>query len=131
MPYVDGYVIPLPKRSVAAYRRMAQKAGKVWKEYGALEVRECVADQLTVDDGFGHKVSPFPRITKLKRGETIVFSWILFRSRAHRDHVNARVLRDPRIAATMTDTAKMPFDVKRMAYGGFKTIVDLLAKDRA
>ena len=123
MVYVDGFVIPMPKKSVEAYRRMARAAGKVWLEHGALEYRECIADQLEVDDPSGKKVSPFPRMTKLKPGETVAFSWIVYRSRAHRDRVNAKVMKDPRIASSMQST--MPFDVKRMAYGGFKTIVDL------
>lgn len=124
MAYVDGFVIPVPKKNVQAYRRMAAKAGKVWKEHGALEFRECVGDDLAPDMG-GMKVPPaFPRMTKLKRGETVFFSWIVFKSRAHRDRVNAKVIKDPRIA-DMMDPKDMPFDVKRMAYGGFKTLVDL------
>lgn len=123
MVYVDGFVIPLPKKNVEAYRRMARAAGKVWPEHGALEFRECVADQLEVKDPSGKKVSPFPHMTKLKPGETVVFSWIVYKSRADRDRVNAKVMKDTRIASSMQGT--MPFDVKRMAYGGFKTIVDL------
>ena len=95
------------------------KAGKVWREHGALEYRECVGDDLQTKYGV-----PFPRLLKLKRGETVVFSWIVFKSRAHRDRVNAKVMKDPRLA-TMMDPKAMPFDVKRMVYGGFKTIVDL------
>ena len=118
MPYVDGFVLPVAKKDVAAYRRMALKAGKVWKEYGALEFRECVGDDLSAKTGVS-----FPRRMKLKRGETVFFSWIVFKSRAHRDRVNAKVLKDPRIANT--DMTAMPMDPKRMAYGGFKVVVDL------
>ena len=114
--YVDGFVLVVPKRNIDAYRRMAQMAGKVWREHGALEFRECVGDDLAVKMGV-----PFPRIMKKKPSETVVFSWITFKSRMHRDLVNAKVMKDPR--ANM-DFKSMPFDVKRMAYGGFKVIVD-------
>jgi uncharacterized protein YbaA (DUF1428 family) len=117
--YVDGFVLPVPKKSVSAYRRMAQKAGKVWREHGAVEFRECVGDDLTVKMGMS-----FPRQMKLKRGETVFFSFIVFKSKAHRDRVNAKVMKDPRLAAMM-DTKAMPFDVKRMVYGGFKILVDV------
>jgi uncharacterized protein YbaA (DUF1428 family) len=117
--YVDGYVLPVPKKNVQAYRRMAQRAGKIFREHGALEFRECAGDDLNVKWGV-----PFPRIVKLKRGETVFFSWIVFRSRADRDRVNARVMKDPRLAKMM-DPKSMPFDSKRMAYGGFKALVDL------
>jgi uncharacterized protein YbaA (DUF1428 family) len=120
MAYVDGFLLPLPKRSVQAYRRIAQKAGKVWREHGALEYRECVGDDLNVKG-----MVPFPRRLKLKPGETAVFSWIVYKSRAHRDRVNAKVMKDPRLAKMMEDPKSMPFDVKRMAYGGFKVLVDL------
>jgi uncharacterized protein YbaA (DUF1428 family) len=120
MAYVDGFLLPVPKRSVEAYRRIAQKAGKVWREHGALEYRECVGDDLKVKG-----MTPFPRKVKLKRGETVVFSWIVYKSRAHRDRVNAKVMKDPRLAKMMKDPNAMPFDVKRMAYGGFKVLVDL------
>jgi len=116
--YVDGFVIPVPKRKLAAYRRMAQTAGKVWRDHGALDYRECVGDDLNVK-----MCLPFPRGIRSKPGETVVFSWILFKSRAHRDRVNAKVLKDPRLAKMMAADA-MPFDVKRMLYGGFKTIVE-------
>jgi uncharacterized protein YbaA (DUF1428 family) len=119
MQYVDGYVLPLPKKSLEAYRRMAQKAGKVWMDHGALAVRECVADD--VKPG---KYTSFPQSVKLKSNETVVFSWIVFRSRAHRDRVNAKVMKDPRLA-DMMDPKAMPFDGKRMIYGGFTTLVDL------
>jgi uncharacterized protein YbaA (DUF1428 family) len=116
MPYVDGFVIPMPKKNVEAYRQIARKAATVWKEFGALEYRECVGDDLTAKGQFN-------RMTKVKPGETVVFSWIVYKSRAHRDRVNAKVMKDPRIVKMM-DAKAMPFDMKRMAYGGFKVIVD-------
>ena len=118
MRYVDGYVLPVPKKNLPAYRRMAQKGGRIWREHGALEFRECAGDDLNPKWGV-----PFPRMIKLRRGETVVFSWIVFKSRAHRDRVNAKVMKDPRLASMM-DAKSMPFDVKRMAYGGFKVLVD-------
>jgi len=118
MRYVDGFVLPVPKKNLQAYRRLAQKAGKIWREHGALEFRECVGEDLDVKIG-----APFPRRVKLKPGETVVFSWIGFKSRAHRDRVNAKVMKDPRLAK-MCDPKNMPFDVKRMTYGGFKILVD-------
>jgi len=118
MAYVDGFVLPVPKKNLRAYRSMAAKAGKIWREHGALEYRECVGDDLKVKFGL-----PFPRLVKPKAAETIVFSWIVYKSRAHRDAVNAKVMKDPRLAAMM-DSKAMPFDVKRMAYGGFKILVD-------
>jgi len=118
MSYVDGFVVPVPKKKIAAYRSMAQKAGKVWREHGALEFRECVADDVKVG-----KWTSFPRSVKLKRGETVVFSYIVYRSRKDRDRVMAKVMKDKRLAAMMNPKA-MPFDPKRMIYGGFKTMVD-------
>jgi uncharacterized protein YbaA (DUF1428 family) len=118
MRYVDGYVLPVPKKNVAAYRRMAQKAGKVWRDHGALEFIECVADD--VKPG---KHTSFPQSVKLKPGEMVVFSWIVFKSRVHRDRVNAKVMKDPRLAKMM-DPKAMPFDGKRMIWGGFKVLVD-------
>jgi uncharacterized protein YbaA (DUF1428 family) len=117
--YVDGFVVPVPRRNVAAYRALARKAGKIWREHGALEVRECVAD--VVDAG---KVTSFPRSVKLKPNETVVFSWIVFKSRAQRDRVNAKVMKDPRLTDIM-DSKTMPFDPKRMFFGGFDVIVDV------
>jgi uncharacterized protein YbaA (DUF1428 family) len=117
--YVDGFVLPVPKRKVDAYRRIARKAGKIWLEHGALEFRECVADDVKVGE-----VTSFPQSVQLKRGETVVFSWIVFKSRAHRDRVNAKVMEDPRLAESM-DAKNMPFDAKRMVYGGFNVLVDL------
>jgi uncharacterized protein YbaA (DUF1428 family) len=119
MAYVDGFVVPVPKRKVDAYRRMARKAGKIWREHGALEYRECVADDVKVG-----KVTSFPQSVKLKRDETVVFSWIVYRSRAHRDRVNAKVMSDPRLTGMM-DPTDMPLDAKRMFFGGFKVIVDV------
>jgi len=119
MRYADGFVLPVPKKNLEAYRRIAQKAGKVWREHGALEYRECAGDDLNVKFGV-----PFTRMIKLKPGETVVFSWIVYKSRAHRDQVNAKVMKDPRLAK-MVDPKAMPFDVKRMVYGGFKVLVDL------
>lgn len=118
MRYVDGYVLPVTKKKLATYRRMAQKTGTIWREHGALEYRECAGDDLDVKFGV-----PFPRLAKAKPGETVVFSWIVFRSQAHRDRVNAKVMKDPRITG-MCDHKSMPFDVKRMAWGGFKVLVD-------
>jgi uncharacterized protein YbaA (DUF1428 family) len=116
--YVDGFVIPVPKRNVAAYRRMAQAAGKVWIEYGALEFRECVGDDLKIKG-----VLPFARAARTKANETVFFSWIVYKSRAHRDRVNEKIMKDPRLT-TMMEGKKMPFDAKRMVYGGFKVLVD-------
>ena len=116
---VDGYVVPVPKRNMAAYRRMAQKAGKVWRDHGALEYVECVADD--VKPG---KHTSFPQSVKLKRGETVVFAYIVYKSRAHRDQVNAKVMKDPRLA-NMMDPKALPFDGKRMFWGGFKKLVEL------
>ena len=119
MKYVDGFVVPVPKKNIKAYARMAALGGKVWMDHGALEYRECVVEELDVPCGM-----PFNKAIKLKPGETVIFAWIVYKSRAHRDQVNAKVMKDPRLAASM-DGKKMPFDVKRMAYGGFKTLVDL------
>ena len=117
--YVDGFVLPLPKRNLDAYRRIARNAGKIWREHGALEYRECIADDVQMGE-----VTSFPRSVQLKRGETVVFSWIVFKSRAHRDRVNAKVMNDPRLA-DMMDPKAMPFDGKRMIYGGFNVVVDV------
>ena len=118
MTYVDGFVVPVPKKKLGTYRRMAKKAGKVWREHGALEFRECVADDVKVG-----KWTSFPRSVKLKPGETVVFSWIVYKSRAQRDRVIAKVMKDKRLAEMMNPKA-MPFDAKRMIYGGFKTLVE-------
>ena len=116
--YVDGYVLPVPKKNLAVYRRMAQKAGKIWREHGALEYRECVGEDLQTKFGM-----PFSKVVKGKAGETVVFAYVVFKSRAHRDQVNAKVMKDPRLEQMMKGKA-MPFDAKRMAYGGFKVLVD-------
>ena len=118
MRYVDGYLLPLPKKNLQAYRRMATLAGKVWREHGALEYRECIGDDLSIK-GF----VPFPSAIKVKPGETVVFSWVVFKSKAHRDRVNGKVMKDPRLAKMM-DAKSHPFDCKRMAYGGFKVLVE-------
>lgn len=119
MSYVDGYLLPVPIDQVPAYRRIARKAGKIWREHGALEYRECVADDVKAG-----KLTSFPQSVKLKAGETVVFAWIVFKSRADRDRVNAKVMEDPRLAQMMKPGA-MPFDTKRMMFGGFKPIVEL------
>jgi uncharacterized protein YbaA (DUF1428 family) len=115
--YVDGFVLPVPKKTLDAYRAMARKAGKVWKEHGALEFVECVADD--VKPG---KTTSFPQSVKLKAGEVVVFSYITYKSRAHRDRVNKKVMADPRLK-DMMDMKDMPFDAKRMIYGGFDVLV--------
>jgi len=117
--YVDGFVVPVPRKKIEAYRRMALKSGKIWREHGALEFRECMAD----DVKWGKRTS-FPRSVKLKAGEVAWFSFIVYKSRKHRDSVNAKVMKDPRLAGMM-DPKGMPFDAKRMIYGGFKVMVDL------
>ena len=118
MAYVDGFILPVPVKNLRAYRRMARLAGKVWREHGALDYREFVADDVKVG-----KWTSFPRSVKLKRGETVVFSWIVYKSRDHRDRVNAKVMKDKRLAKMM-DLKAMPFDGKRMIYGGFKILVE-------
>ena len=118
--YVDGFLIPLPKKNVARYRMLAKLAGKLWKQKGALEYFECVGDDL---GGLG---VPFPKRVAMKKDETVVFSWIVYKSRAHRDKVNKEVMKDPRMqrmAALMKDEKKKPFDETRMSHGGFKVIV--------
>ena len=110
--------MPVPKKSLGAYRRMARKAGKIWREYGALEFRECVAEDVKVG-----KWTSFPRSVKLKPGETVVLSWITYKSRKDRDRINAKVMKDPRLAEMM-DMKAMPFDMKRMIYGGFEVLVN-------
>jgi uncharacterized protein YbaA (DUF1428 family) len=117
MQYVDGFVLPIPKKNLAAYRAMARTASKVWREHGAIDYRECVAED--VKPG---KWTSFPQSVKLKPGETVVFAWITYKSRKHRDRVNAKVMKDPRIAGM--DMKSVPFDGKRMIYGGFKVLVE-------
>jgi len=118
MRYVDGYVIAVPKKKLRAYASVARTAGKVWRDLGALDYKECAGDDLKVKFGI-----PFPRLMKIKPSETVVFSYIVFESRAHRDQVNAKVMKDPRLAKMM-DPKNMPFDTKRMVYGGFKVLID-------
>ena len=115
--YIDGFVLPVPKKQLAAYIKMSKTACKVWLDHGALEYRECVGEDLSVKVGL-----PFPTGIKAKKGETIVFSWITYKSRAHRDRVNAKVMKDPRITEDMAHL-EMPFDCARMMYGGFTTVV--------
>jgi uncharacterized protein YbaA (DUF1428 family) len=115
--YVDGFVLPVPKQNLDTYRDFSKKAGAVWREYGALEYRECVADDVKPGE-----VTSFPQSVALKPDETVVFAWIVYESRAHRDEVNAKVMKDPRVAGM--DPKDMPFDAKRMIYGGFEMFVD-------
>lgn len=115
--YVDGFVIPVPKDKVKAYVAIAKKAAKIWIDHGALEVRECVSEDSDVKCGI-----PFPKLAKAKEGETVFFSWISYKSRAHRDKVNAKVMADPRMSK-ICDPKDMPFDCKRMTYGGFDVVV--------
>jgi uncharacterized protein YbaA (DUF1428 family) len=117
MPYVDGFIVAVPKKNIAAYRKMSTKCGKVWREHGALDYREWVADD--VKPG---KLTSFPRAVKMKPSETVVFAWITYKSRAQRDKVNAKVMADPRIKGMM-DMKSAPFDGKRMIYGGFESLV--------
>ncbi|MBN9584773.1 MAG: RNA signal recognition particle [Afipia sp. 62-7] len=117
MQYVDGFVLPVPKKNLAAYKAMAKKACRVWLDHGALDYRECVAED--VKPG---KITSFPQSVKLKAGETVVFSWITYKSRKHRDRVMEKVMKDPRLA-DMMDPKTLPFDGKRMFFGGFDTIV--------
>jgi uncharacterized protein YbaA (DUF1428 family) len=118
MAYIDGFLLAVPKNKMPEYRRMSRRAGRVWREYGALEYRECVGDDLKIKMG-----TSFEKAAKTKPGETVVFSWIVYTSRAHRDSVNAKVMKDPRLATMMT--SPMPFDAKRMSYGGFKVFIDM------
>jgi len=117
MSYVDGFVVPVPVKNLPAYRRPARRAGEIWREFGALHYKEWLGDYVPVG-----KLTSFPRSVKVKRGETVVFSWIVYKSRADRDRINAKVMKDPRLA-DMMDPKKMPFDGKRLIYGGFKPLV--------
>ncbi|MEX0589970.1 MAG: DUF1428 domain-containing protein [Xanthobacteraceae bacterium] len=119
MEYVDGFVLPLPKKNVNEYQRIAKLASKVWRDHGALDYRECVADDISVG-----KRTSFPRSVKMKPGETVVFAWITYKSRKHRDRIMKKVMADRRLAKFM-DPKKMPFDARRMFWGGFKTIVQM------
>ena len=118
MHYVDGYLVPIPKKNLNAYRAIAKRASKIWREHGALSYCEAAGDDL--DMKWGH---PFTKLLKLKRGETAVFAWIVYKSRAHRDRVNAKVMGDPRLKE-MCNPGSMPFDCQRMSMGGFKAIVE-------
>ncbi len=115
--YVDGYVLPIPKKSITVYRKMAKLGAKVWTDHGALDYRECVAEDFNTFCGIS-----FEKLLKLKKGETVVFAYVRFKSRAHRDKVNKAVMADPRLAA-MGDPKKMPFDPSRMIYSGFEVLV--------
>ena len=119
MAYVDGFILPLPKNNLETYREIASKCGAIWREHGALQFRECIADD--VKPG---KLTSFPQSVNLEDEETVIFSWIVYESRAHRDAVNDKVMKDPRMANMMNPTL-MPFDGKRMIYGGFEMLVDL------
>lgn len=114
--YVDGFLLPVPKKNIPAYLKMAANAAKIWKKHGALEYRECA-----IEDGKVKGTLPFGKIVKPKPGETIFFSWVVYKSRAHRDKVNAKVMKDPDL---ICDPNNMPFDFKRMAYGGFEVLVE-------
>src|SRR5436190_21335037 len=116
MGYVDGFVVPVPKKKLAAYQKLSRKAGKIWRDHGALQYVEAAGDDLNVKFGV-----PFTKQMKCKPGETVVFAWIVYKSRAHRDKVNAKVMKDPRIHEACPE--EMPFDCKRMLYGGFKFLV--------
>jgi len=116
MRYVDGYVLPVPKKNLKTYSRMARMGKKMWMKHGALDYKECVGDDLKTQWGI-----PFPRMMKLKPGETVVFSFVVFKSRAHRDRVNAKVMKE---MEKMGEPKDMPFDFRRMVYGGFKVMVD-------
>jgi uncharacterized protein YbaA (DUF1428 family) len=117
MAYVDGYVLPVPAKRLKDYQKVANKAGKVWKEHGALDYWECAGDDMTPTCGM-----PFPKLMKLKPGETVVFAFVIYKNRKHRDAVNKKVMSDPRLQ-TMMDPNDPMFDMKRMCYGGFKPIV--------
>jgi len=117
MLYVDGFIVAVPKKNLAAYATLSKKCGKIWREYGALDYREWVAEDVKVG-----KLTSFPRSVKLKPGETVVFSWITYKPRAKRDRINAKVMADPRLTSMM-DPKSMPFDAKRMIYGGFESLV--------
>lgn len=121
MRYVDGFVLPVPTKNLAAYKRMASVAAKVWKDHGALDYMECVIEDANAGAGYA---LPFPKMVKPKPGETIIFAFIIYKSRAHRDRVNAKVMKDKRMECPPKD---MPFDCKRMAYGGFAGLVEAKA----
>jgi len=121
--YVDGYVLPVPKKNIKAYQKMAQEGGHIWMKYGALQYIECVGEDLKIAEKW--KVLPFPKMVKTKPNETVVFSFIVFKSRKHRDSVNAKVMKDPLMDPAKYKDKPMPFEMKRMAVGGFETLVNL------
>lgn len=116
--YVDGFVIVVPKKNIEAYKKISKRAGKIWLEYGALEYRECVSDDVNVDFGL-----PFPKLVHAKKNEVVLFSWIVYKSKGHRNRVNKKVMADERLNKDCADS--MPFDIKKMSYGGFEMIVDM------
>ena len=120
--YVDGFVIPVPKKNVKAYQKLAEEAAKIWIEYGALDYRECLGDDLKVKE-----MTPFPKLAGAKPSETVIFAWIVYKNKAARNRVNAKVCKDPRLDAMMKGK-KLPFDMRRMACGGFTTLVEASAK---
>jgi uncharacterized protein YbaA (DUF1428 family) len=117
MAYVDGFIVAVPKKNLAGYRKLARLGRKVWREHGAIDYKECVADDVPMG-----KITPFPRSVKQKPGETVIFAWITYKSRADRDRINKKVMADPRLAGM--DPKNMPFDAKRMIFGGFKVMID-------
>lgn len=123
MKYVDGFVLVVPKKNIAAYKKMAKIGAKMWKKYGALDYKECMGDDMSPNMG-GMSGLTFPKMAKAKKDETVWFSYIVFKSRAHRDQVNAKVMKDPIMNDPKYKDKPMPFDMNRMAYGGFKVMVD-------
>lgn len=124
MKYVDGFVLVVPKKNLAKYKKMAEDGGKMWMKHGALQYIECVGEDLTPKMGGEEmKILTFPKMTKIKPSETVVFSYIVYKSRKHRDEVNAKVMNDPSMNDPKNKNQKMPFDMKKMAYGGFQVIV--------
>ena len=117
MAYVDGFIVAVPKKKLGEYRKLAKLAGKIWREYGATDYTECIADDVPMG-----KLTSFPRSVKQKPSETVIFAWITYKSRAERNRINKKVMADPRLSGM--DPKKMPFDAKRMIYGGFKVIVE-------
>ncbi len=120
--YVDGFVLVVPKKNLAAYKKMASMGGKIWRKYGALDYKECVGDDLNANMG-GMTALTFPKMIKLKKNELVIFSYIVYKSRAHRDQVNKKVMKDPSMNDPKYKDKPMPFDMKRMAYGGFNVLV--------
>jgi len=117
--YVDGFIVPVPRKNIAAYRRLARRAGKIWREHGAIDYRECIADDVPAG-----KTTSFPLSVKLKPDEVVVLSWIVYKSRKDRDRINAKVMKDPRLTGMM-DPSQLPSDGKRLIFGGFKTLLAL------